>query len=89
MEDREIVGGNDGDTQYVDDNSSDIPAKVTRFYTLEELEKIADNKGLKGLREVAKPLGIKGTSINGLIEAIMEVAGKPVEVKEGTEIVEG
>ena len=89
VEDREIVGGNDGDTQYVDNNSSDIPVKVTRYYTLEELEKIADNKGLKGLREVAKPLGIKGTSINGLIEAIMEVAGKPVEVKEGTEIVEG
>lgn len=88
-EEREIVGGNDGDTQYVEDNSSDIPVKVTRLYTLEELEKIADDKGLKGLRDIAKPLGIKGTSINGLIQAILEVAGKPVEAKEGTEIVEG
>lgn len=88
-EEREIVGGNDGDTQYVEDNSSDIPVKVTRYYTLEELEKIADDKGLKGLREVAKPLGIKGTSINGLIQDILAVAGRAVEAEEGTEIVEG
>lgn len=87
-EDRERVGGNDGDVQYIDDDTSDIPVKVTRYYTLTELEKIADDQGIKGLRDIAKPLGVKGTSINALIEAIMEVAGKPTEVKEGTEVVE-
>lgn len=41
-------------------------------YTAEQLEQIADKKGIAGLREISDPLGIKGTSIAKLIEAIME-----------------
>lgn len=82
------VGGDDGHTTYVDVANENIPPKVTRYYTLVELESIADNQGIKGLRAVAAPLGIRGTSINSLIEEIMKVAGKHVDAPEGVEIVE-
>lgn len=45
-------------------------------YTKAELEAIADEKGINGLREIASPLGIKATSIRKLIEEIHAVAGK-------------
>lgn len=41
-------------------------------YTREDLEKIADAQGIKGLREIADPLGLKSTSIVPLIDAILE-----------------
>lgn len=41
-------------------------------YTREELEKIADEKGIKGLREIADPLGLKSNSIVPLIDSILE-----------------
>lgn len=40
-------------------------------HTQESLETIADEKGIKGLREIAEPLGIKGTSIKELISEIL------------------
>jgi len=46
----------------------DEPAKV---YTRAELEAIADDKGIAGLRDIGSPLGAKHTSIPGLIEAIL------------------
>lgn len=45
-------------------------AEVKR-YTKEELEAIADKKGIAGLREIGDPLGVKGTGVLKLIEAIL------------------
>jgi hypothetical protein len=40
-------------------------------YTQEELEAIADAKGIAGLREIAEPVGIKSNSISGLIKEMI------------------
>lgn len=45
-------------------------------YTREALEKIADEKGIGGLREIGDALGVKATSIAKLIEEILEAAAK-------------
>ena len=37
----------------------------------EMLEKVADAKGINGLREIAEPLGLKGRSIPDLIKQIL------------------
>lgn len=47
---------------------------VDKFYTLEELQKIADG-GIKPLREIAKPWGVKDKSIPGLIKEILGAQG--------------
>jgi hypothetical protein len=44
---------------------------VVEKYTKEELEAIADSEGISGLRALAEPLGIKDTSIKGLIASIL------------------
>lgn len=44
-------------------------------HTKESLEAIADEKGIKGLREIADPLGIKAQSISELIAKIVESQG--------------
>ena len=49
-------------------------------YSREELEAVAANDGIKGLREIADPLGVKNTSISGLIEEILNA-----QVKVGSE----
>lgn len=41
-------------------------------YTVAELEAIADKDGIKGLREIAEPKGIKSNSIKELIDAILK-----------------
>lgn len=46
-------------------------------YTEEQLAKVADGKGIAGLREIADPLGIKGNSIRGLMDAILKAAPAP------------
>jgi hypothetical protein len=50
--------------------------KPARIYTQQELEAIADKRGIDGLREIAKPLGLKGVSIAKLLVAIVEKQGK-------------
>lgn len=40
-------------------------------YTKEQLEAIADKGGIAALRDIADPLGIKGTSIGKIIMAIL------------------
>jgi hypothetical protein len=45
-----------------------VPAQV---YTAEDLEKIADTSGIKGIREVAAPLELQGKSIAELIGKIL------------------
>lgn len=48
------------------------PAKPNvKVYSREELEMIADEKGLKGLREIGDVLGVKGTAIITMIETIL------------------
>lgn len=46
--------------------------KEGKPYTRAELEKIASEKGINGLRDLAEPAGIKGTKIVALIEAILK-----------------
>lgn len=48
------------------------PAAPTKSWTQEELSAIADEKGIKGLREISDPLNIKGTGIADLIARIVE-----------------
>lgn len=49
--------------------------KPSDRYTREELEDYVDKNGLKGLRTLAAQYGVKGTSINVLINEILKVAG--------------
>ncbi|WLR90995.1 hypothetical protein [Shinella zoogloeoides] len=51
------------------------------FYAVEQLQAIADEKGIKGLRLVAEPWGVKGKAIPALIAAIMEAQNKFLEKK--------
>lgn len=50
-------------------------ATQERKYTRTELEEIADKEGFAALREIGNTVGVKSGSINGLIDAIMKVAG--------------
>lgn len=43
-----------------------------QLYSREQLGQIADESGIKGLRTIATPLGIKGNSIAELIEEILQ-----------------
>ena len=45
-------------------------------HTVEELAKIADEKGIAGLREIAEPLGVKATSIVTLMDLIVKAQRK-------------
>ena len=64
----------------IDPNEAKSKAELLGVsYTEDELAKIADEKGIAGLREIAEPLGIKGNSIAGLIAAIFKAAGKAAE----------
>lgn len=40
-------------------------------YTQAELEAIADNDGISGIRAIAEPMNIRGTSISKLIQSIL------------------
>lgn len=51
------------------------PAKHTR----EQLEAVAESEGIKGLRRLAAPLGVKGTAIDGLIEGILTAQDQEAE----------
>lgn len=55
--------------------AEEVPEVIVR-YTREELEEIADKKGINGLRDIAAPLGIRDTSIRKLLDKIYAVAGK-------------
>lgn len=43
-----------------------------KVYTEVQLAEIADQNGIKGLRAIAEPLGIKGNSIADLVKAILD-----------------
>lgn len=46
------------------------------FYTRDQLEEIADKKGIAGLRDVARAWGVKGRSINEMITEILTAQDK-------------
>ena len=48
-----------------------LAAPDSRAYTQEELEAIADNSGIKGLRAIGDALGVKGNAIGELIKSIL------------------
>jgi hypothetical protein len=53
------------------------------IYTEDDLAKIADEKGIAGLRVIGDPMGAKGTSIVGLIaEILKKQAVKPEPAAE-------
>lgn len=46
--------------------------KPRRIWTVEELNAVADDKGISGIREIADPLNVHGREIAALIVAIMK-----------------
>lgn len=52
--------------------SEDAEVKTSLGYTRAELEALADEKGMAGLRELANTHGIKGTSIANLIDNLLK-----------------
>lgn len=54
------------------------------FYSQEQLQAIADEKGIKGLRLVAEPWNVKGKAIPALIEQILASQNKFLEARKGT-----
>ena len=46
------------------------------FYSEAQLSEIADSQGIKGLRAIAEPLGIKSNSIKEMITALTEIGAK-------------
>ena len=49
----------------------EVSGEKTMRYSREDLEQIADERGISGLREVAAEFGVKGRSINELIEELV------------------
>ena len=62
-------------------------AAPAKSWTQEELSAIADEKGIKGLREIGDGLGLKGTGIADLIAKIVE-ATKGVTAVESASVQE-
>lgn len=46
------------------------------IYTRAELEAVAANNGIGGLRDIAKPLNVKGRGINELVDEILKAQAK-------------
>lgn len=61
-----------------------VPVVTSTAHTKESLELIADKSGIKGIREVSDPMGIKGNAIAEIIGKILlaesqaGVVGEPV-----------
>jgi len=55
------------------------PVMPEKVWTNDELVAIADAHGIKGIREVATPMGLKGTSIAELIGKILSVQAEQVK----------
>jgi hypothetical protein len=60
-----------------------------RIWTIEELNAIADEKGIEGVRDVAAPMGLKGRGIAELISAILEKQGNKPKVDPNANIPAG
>lgn len=65
------------------DPSTPTTPAPERRYAADELAAVADEDGIKGLRAIAEPLGLKANSIAELIGKILAVAGpvdQPAEI---------
>lgn len=58
-----------------EDPESPEPSTNAKFYTRDQLEVIADAKGILGLRQIAEPLGVKARSVNELMDEIVKAQG--------------
>lgn len=54
-------------------NAASADKPKTSAYSMAQLEAIADKEGIKGLREISDPRGIKSNSIRELIDAILKM----------------
>jgi len=76
MPERERLHGNQPVSDAAEREQQEDQAAASQpaapVYSRAELEAIADKKGINGLREVATPMGVKGTSIAALIESILK-----------------
>jgi len=67
----------------VDAEAPAAPATLAMTYTVAELEGIADKGGIKALRDLAEPFGVKGRSIAEIIAELTalkaKVANAPVD----------
>ena len=57
-----------------DEEEEDEPEE-RKIYTREELEAVADDSGIRGLREIGDPLNVKATSLTTLIDLILKAQG--------------
>ncbi|NQZ53224.1 MAG: hypothetical protein HRT93_03110 [Piscirickettsiaceae bacterium] len=66
-----------GVEKYIQKMNSQAPKESvkTAKYTREQLEVVADEKGIVGVREIAGEFGAKSNSIAGLIDAIVTAQG--------------
>jgi hypothetical protein len=65
-------------TQGIASQATGADHPATSGYSKDQLAAIADAEGIAGLRKVADPLGVKGNSINGLIDAILKTSNSEV-----------
>ncbi len=68
-----------------DTKNEPVAAADTVSYTEERLAEIADKDGIAGLRLIATPMGIKGSSIAALIAEIVKTAPIAKEEKESVD----
>ena len=62
------------------DTAPAAPVAAGKSWTTAELEELADKDGIKGLREIAEPLGLRGNSI---VELIAKVVAATAAAPEG------
>lgn len=76
------MGAPTADTATGDAITDDITnsGSVTKVYAAEELEVIAAEHGIGGLREIGDRLGVKNTSVKGLIREIMNAQNPGAQV---------
>lgn len=75
---KQVADLDDDETIVVDESAAaTVAAEPAKVWTREELERVADEDGIKGLRTVGEPLGAKSTSIKGLINEILHVQANP------------
>lgn len=56
----------------IEEMTAEIEEEAETVYSREELEAIADEKGIAGLREIGNTLGVKSNSIEDLIKKILD-----------------
>lgn len=68
------LNNGDGDDDFVGGTAEEA---LTPIYTETDLAEIAERKGIKGLREIAEPMGVRARSIGEMIAAILHRQKNP------------